>query len=140
MINAYASAAQRMRAHAENIFADPRLGTADHLFGLAAECALKAILHGRGVIPAPPAFPPDKATKQRFATHIDRLWGEYVAWAAGGSAHLQLEPTSSFSSWRVEDRYQHDSFFTQPRAEAHQIGAATTAALLERAIIDGVVK
>ena len=140
MNNAYASAALRMRAHAESVFADPRAGTADHLFGLAAECALKAILHGRGVIPAPPAFPSDKATRKSFSTHIDRLWGEYAAWAAGESAQLQLNPTSSFGSWRAEDRYQHDNFFTLPRVAGHRTGAQTTAALLEQAIIDGVVE
>ena len=139
MRNAYASAALRMRAHAESIFADPRLGTADHLFGLAAECALKAILYGRSVIPAPPGRPADKALRARFSTHIDILWGEYVTWAAGRSP-LQLEATSSFPLWRAEDRYQHDSFFTLARVTAHRAGAATTAALLERAIIDGVVQ
>lgn len=139
MDNAYASAAKRMRAHAEDIFDDVRLGTSDHLFGLAAECALKAILHAHGVIPPPPDFPADKLTKKKFSTHIDQLWGEYVAWAAGLTT-LELPATSSFDAWRVADRYQHDDFFTLPRVEVHRAGATTAAELLERAIVDGVVR
>src|SRR6202000_1388751 len=102
---------------------DVRLGTSDHLFGLAAECALKAILQAHGVIPPPPARPADKRARAKFSTHIDELWEEYVAWAAGTST-LELPATSSFGSWRAHDRYQHDDFFTLPRVEMHRTGAA----------------
>lgn len=132
----------RMRAHAEIILHnayDARLGTSDHLFGLAAECALKAILHAHSVIPAPPAFPADKETKAKFSTHINKLWGEYVAWA-DGSKTLQIPATSSFDAWRAEDRYLHDDYFKPPRVDTHRVGAATTAELLERLILDGVVR
>jgi hypothetical protein len=140
MMNAYASAAMRMHAHAEQTFVDvSRLGTADHLFGLAAECALKAVLEACHVIPPPPARPANAAVRQRFSTHIDRLWGEYVAWAASQGA-LQLPAASGFTAWRAEDRYQHDSFFTQTRADTHRADAALAVALLELAILNGVVQ
>lgn len=81
----------------------------------------------------------DKETRAKFSTHIDELWEEYGAWAEG-TATLELPAASSFGSWRAHDRYQHDDFFTLPRVEMHRAGAAITAALLERAIVDGVVR
>lgn len=138
MRNAYASAAQRMHADAARSDNPLRPGTADHLFGLAAECALKAILLAHGVIPEPPKKPADLAIRKQFAAHINQLWGEYVAWARSLGA-LQLTSAPPFESWRVHDRYLHDDVFTADRVAQHRAGAVETTTLLERAIVDGVV-
>jgi len=139
MKNAYASAARRMHADATRSDNPLRLGTADHLFGLAAECALKAILLAHSVIPEPPKKPADSAIKKRFSQHINELWGEYVAWAQSRGA-LQLTSESHFALWRADDRYLHDDVFTADRVAKHRAGAQATASLLERAVLDGLVQ
>ena len=134
MISAYASAARRMHDHARQLSSEPRMGTADHLYGMAAECALKAILHAYNVIPAAPRKP-----AKPFSVHIDRLWQEYAAWAAGHGAYT-VPRSSPFGRWRVEDRYRHDDDFDAARLHAHREGASMVAKLLGQAIVDGVVR
>lgn len=134
MKNAYASAAMRMRQDAEHLSQGGRLGTPDHLFGLAAECALKAVLHAKGVLLEPPALPP-----RDYRKHIDGLWPEYQAWASTTGV-LLLASDSLFTDWNVSDRYHHDDCFSPMQVARHREGARFTAELLERAAIDGVVQ
>jgi len=139
MNSAYGSAATRMWTDAETLYASTRLGTADHLYGLAAECCLKAILHAVGIIPADAPSKPQKP----FGVHIDRLWGEYNAALAGPHsatyAVAQLNPFN-VGPWKADDRYLHDSKFSATRVSAHQNGAKQAWVMFEQAVLNGTIQ
>jgi len=128
----YAEPARRAFADAEALWLDGRLGTADHLFGLAAECALKAILCGLGLITADPPPAP-------FKVHINKLWGEYLT-SLQGPAAPAIPRSSPFSDWNVNDRYEDDAFFRPERVAPHRDGARETLLAFEEAVTQGVVR
>ena len=113
-----------------------RSGTADHLYGIAAECALKAVLVGLGEIP-PNAAP---ASKSGYKVHIDQLWIQYGGTISGkGHAALALPPSTPFAQWRAEHRYEDDGLFTETRVEGHRNAALIVFQVLESARIAGLV-
>jgi len=105
----YTHAARRLMADAVVLWIHGTQETAAHLAGLSAECALKSILVGLGVV-EPGADGQLGLLNRPLRTHIDRLWGEFQAQlqGRGGSAYLKLLPVGvppPFDSWRVEHRY-----------------------------------
>lgn len=129
-------AAQRTYRDAAYLEQHQRIANADHLYGLAAECALKAILVGLRVIP--PGGPP---VGDRWRKHIDKLWDQYSLYvSANGSVSYSLPITANpFDAWRVDHRYEDDLLFTQGRLTATAQGAREANRLLEQAILDGAV-
>ena len=115
---------------AESLYGGGRLGTPDHLYGLACECALKAILHGFGLISGTKPKPP-------YKVHIDRLWDEYIS-ALHGRAMPSLGP-NPFRGWTVNDRYEDENIFSETRVANHQKGALDGMKALQRAIEQGKV-
>jgi hypothetical protein len=110
-----------------------RYGTADHLFGLAAECGLKAVLVGLNAIPR--QGPPRRS---RFRVHVDKLWDEYATHIAGrGDASLLLSLSAPFAAWSVDHRYEADQTFDQKRTRGHHQGAEDVFRVLEAAIASG---
>lgn len=128
----FAEPARRMFADAERLWGHQRLGTADHLFGLAAECALKAILCGVGVITDPPKPP--------FKEHINKLWDEYLTTLQGRPAALSVPQPNPFSDWTVNHRYSDDSVFIPDRVDPHREGAKAALAAFEGAEAQGAVR
>lgn len=131
----FAEPARRCFQDAETLFRSGRLGTPDHLYGLAAECALKAILVGLKVIC-------DLSPERRYKVHIDKLWGEYLLAVSsrGRSARsLSLDSYNPFISWLSEHRYWDDGAFDADRVSKHREGARKAIALLECARLNGVV-
>jgi hypothetical protein len=128
-------AAQRTYRDAALLEQAQRLANADHLYGLAAECALKAVLVGLGVIPS--AGPPPR---DRWRKHIDQLWAEYVAYVSGTLHRGYLVASvNPFQDWEAGHRYEEDALFTPSRLTAHAAGALSAGLILEQAILDGVV-
>ncbi len=127
-------AAQRTYRDAAHLEDGKRIANADHLYGLAAECALKAILVGLGVIP--PSAPPPKT----WWKHINLLWNQYSTYVSGHhhSSYL-VTSTNPFADWVVDHRYEDEALFTEARLRAHAAGALAAGLLLEQAILDGVV-
>lgn len=54
----FADAHRRHWGDAELLFRSRRLGNADHLYGLSAECGLKAVAEGLEMPVAPSRLPP----------------------------------------------------------------------------------
>lgn len=132
----YQAATTRCWTDGEALYETARLGTADHLYGLAAECALKAILEGLGIITAA-ATPPVR----RYKVHGDDIWREYVSALSGRTqVGLQAPLPGPFVAWRIEDRYAVDALFSQARVDGHRAGAKVAIELLERARTTGVVR
>ena len=133
----FTAAASRAWIDAEALFLGSRHGTPDHLYGVAAECALKAVLVGLG------AFPPSGPTTRRpWMVHVNKLWAEYSGYVSGLAGRTTLVPggPNPFSGWLADHRYEEDATFSVGRVAAHRGGAQTAMAILERARVDGVVR
>lgn len=123
--------ARRLERHAPP---PSRLGTIDHLYGIAAECALKAVLEGLG------AFVPNPYPPKPFKVHIEQLWDEYATFVSGRAAAFVLPPVNAFSAWKADHRYEGDATFSAGRLAVHHEGAITAMLVLDQAISAGVVQ
>jgi len=116
-------AAQRHWEDAGYLLADARLANADHLFGLSAECALKAIMLALGMTLRPDGAPADP----QHRVHINQLWNEFVSFANARSGAHYASPLSGvpnpFMNWDVNQRYDHRSGITFTIVAMHQQGA-----------------
>lgn len=110
----YTDAATRLVADAFALWAHGTRETAAHLAGLSAECTLKSILVGRGVLVVKadgsleqPKLAP---TNKPWKVHINKLWSEFQAHLGGhgGAAYVALLPAevpAPYDDWEVDHRY-----------------------------------
>jgi hypothetical protein len=135
----FRDAAERHWEDANCLLADKRLANTDHLLGLSAECALKAVMFGLGMVLRPDGAPQDRDHRK----HINDLWCEFAGFATGrGGARYaaMLSGTSNpFANWDVAHRYIHRNHFSAPGVEQHRVGCEATMQVLEAALLDGVV-
>jgi hypothetical protein len=136
----FPDAARRSWTDAEQLLNAGRSGTPDHLYGLAAECALKAILAGLG------AFLGEPPPRSPYRRHINHLWAEYATFMSASRARIGLLPPSTppghpapFAAWDVVHRYFDDGTFALARVAAHRADASVAMELFERAVVNGVV-
>lgn len=131
----YQNASERHLQDAELLFtqAPKRLANASHLFGLSAECSLKAIAR---------KFKPS-ARFYGAKGHIPGLFSELqnVSPAIGGSATLaeniaKIQPR--FSQWDVSQRYASQATFSQGTVADEQTGA-NDANLLMKNHLQGLI-
>ncbi|EYF08779.1 hypothetical protein [Chondromyces apiculatus] len=153
----YGEAARRHHHDAEMLFTAGRRGNADHLYGIAAECALLGIL--RTSPTAAGLFNADGALKDRERRkHIDVLWTQFCKEAAGfrlGTAVGRLKeaypakaqpsksqyragqpgPANPFQGWSVEQRYLSEAAMatevTDEILEKHRAAAKRCLTLLD---------
>lgn len=128
----FANAADRYWIDANTLHQSGRLATADHLFGVSAECALKAImvkLSGKTSLPG------------KYKIHLPYIWNEFIAYIPLSGTHPYAGVLSSnpFSGWDVSDRYGHDSQFTASRVANHRAASSQAYKVLEKARLDGVL-
>ncbi|MEU6130297.1 hypothetical protein ABZ805_14090 [Saccharopolyspora sp. NPDC047091] len=138
----FAEAAVRHYRDAELLLGRQRVANADHLAGIAAECALKAILIGHlgGVLhgdrPKHPAEP--KATYG----HLPGLWHELSllpAGRTGGAFHQAISAANPFEHWTVFERYSDGAHIDAARADAHLAEARKLLSFHQQAQINGVL-
>lgn len=133
----FRDAAERHWEDAGCLSADTRLANADHLYGLSAECALKAVMLSLGMSLRPDGAPADR----QHRVHINQLWNEFVTFAHDRSgAHYAARMTGAsnpFDDWDVNQRYHHRSSITREAAEKHQQAAMTVKQILETAVLNG---
>jgi len=79
----FKNAYDRHQKDAEILFDKKRYANADQLYGLAAECALKAVMVG--LDPAL-ANQDGDLVNQGDKKHIDKLWGHFRFFLSGRSA------------------------------------------------------
>lgn len=116
-----------------------RLANADHLYGICAECALKAIMKGLGMHTTRGGAPTDRAHK----VHMPEIWMAFQSFTEGrlGSRYLEMIPHNNpFDDWKIEQRYSASNAITSCVATAHQDGANVCLASLTKALIDGVCR
>ena len=135
----FRDAAERHSEDAGHLLGDARSANADHLFGLSAECALKAVMLSLGMTLRPDGAPEDR----QHRVHINQLWNEFVTFAHDRSgAHYAARMAgvlNPFDDWDVNQRYQHRSSITRELAEKHQQAAMTAKQVLETAVLNGDV-
>ena len=132
----YLDAMERHWLDAEQLFhlTPSRLANADHLYGLSAECGLKALMAKWGMklnnnIPADP--------KDR--KHADTIWNRYETYQEGRLPALSLPRRNAFASWSIHHRYANRSYFQQTVVDGHRKGAAIVKQLVHQARIQGVL-
>lgn len=128
----FANAADRYWLDANSLHQTGRLATADHLFGVSAECALKAVmvkLSGKTSLP------------RKYKIHLPFIWDEFVAYIplSGIHPYASMLPSNLFTGWDVGDRYGHDTQFTAPRIATHRAASLQANKVLEKARLDGVL-
>jgi len=134
----FRDAADRHRGDALLLLEMDRLANADYLFGLAAECGLKALMVALGMATSSHGVPREYHHK----VHVDALWDEFLAFAGGrGGARyaLRLGSDNPFGDWRISQRYCHRSGFGHDRVTPHARAARLVRGLLDASLLDGVV-
>ncbi|HVK70888.1 MAG TPA: hypothetical protein VM694_40815 [Polyangium sp.] len=153
----YTEAANRHFRDAEALGAltPPRMANADHLYGIAAECALLGILQTDPTKAS--SFSADGGLDDRWRKHINVLWGmfchEIERHRSLGfvMSHLRSEfpeqprrpgdrprfPSNPFKGWSVDQRYLSEASVAteiHPGAvEQHQRAAKHCLQLLDKA-------
>jgi hypothetical protein len=133
----YLDAMERHWLDAEQLFHPPlsRLANADQLYGLSAECGLKALMMKWGMtlnLHNAPAHRDDR-------THADLIWGQYETYRQGRFTTLALPPTNPFDDWSIHHRYAHRSCFQKAVVEGHRQGAVEVQQIVKEAERIGVL-
>lgn len=135
----FRDAADRHFGDADLLSSNNHVANADHLFGLSAECALKAVMLGLGMHLKPNGAP----TETRHKVHINKLWPEFSTFALGrkGTKYATaIDPTANpFNDYDVDQRYSHRSDITDATLNGHKTGAETAMKVLITAKLDGVL-
>lgn len=137
----FGASARRHLVDAEFLYAHSRSTNADHLAGLAAECALKALIAGYlggHVNQQDLVFHPATGAIRK---HIDELWPEMSLIMQNRSANVlaSLLGSQPFEGWKVYERYCDGSHLTAATVTAHIAAARTVVQILERAELDGAL-
>jgi hypothetical protein len=131
----FRDAAKRHMADAERL-KENSWANADHLFCVAAECALKRVMVSLAMATHQDGSPRDRGHK----VHMPDLWPAFQSFAQGRLASRYLQPLSSdnpFSDWAIEQRYSHRATIPQSQADDHHLAASQCMAVMEMAFLDG---
>jgi len=131
----YCEAASRHWDDAELLEGNKRFPNSDQLYGLAAECALKAVMVALGA----PTTTEGDLSEISHRQHIDALWPVFQSFASGRRGSRYLSPlrkfdANPFEDWNVVHRYAADS--TAPSGSArtnHSKAARSCFVVLQRA-------
>jgi len=124
--DSFDDAARRFWSDANTLHKAGCLPTADHLYGLSAECALKAIitLNCGGM-------------RKQDKVHLPCIWDEFLQHP--NNPFAQSAPANPFKgSWCIDHRYAADNHFVQQRLETHKAGAFEANKLLEQSAGNGL--
>lgn len=133
----FLDAHQRHWHDAELLFQMQRWANADHLYGFAAECGLKALMEelrirpqgkdGRGHIMEPKT--------------ADSIWSKYQTCLSGQmcATKFLLPNTNPFDDWLASQRYVNQAGFDEERVQNHRDGAKIVCDLLKKLEREGVI-
>ncbi|HDR9249898.1 hypothetical protein [Burkholderia vietnamiensis] len=113
----YADAAGRHWGDGLLLERESRLENADQLYGIAAECAIKAALITSAGNCA------SNGLAKAYKAHIDELWDRIAANAL--PRHLAALPPllkmdNPYSDWRIDQRYAGNGIVTADALERHK--------------------
>ncbi len=125
----FADAHERHWQDAEQLFGQPRWANADHLYGLSAECGLKAVLETE-----------KQPIEGQYRKHVDRLWRQFESFVDGRTTapYLSKLPGGApFQDWSVDQRYAHQRHFGRTQVEPHRDAARKIRDMVQHAIQSG---
>jgi hypothetical protein len=130
----FQDAAKRHLDDAELLFSQEpkRLANASHLFGVSAECALKAILDAKNK----DSFNPKKSG------HVPKLFTQFIHVTPNIDANLAnsvSEISKLFSDWDVSQRYVPQSIFIESDIALQKNGATNALFLMKTYLSGGVL-
>lgn len=134
MATEYPAAARRHDHDAALLHRAQRVATADHLYGLSAECSLKAVLLALGY----PARDDGSPKARSLRVHVDELWPAMLALLGdrtGGRLLGVIGDGDPFSDWDIAQRYAPDAAIGD--VDAHRDACDRAARLLDAAMLDG---
>ena len=128
----FADAHGRHWEDAELLFGRERWANAAHLYGLSAECGLKAVMRSLGL-------PVDAGGKPRgkYMQHMPELWPVFLDFVDGRSdmpVARTIPDGECFSDWSIHDRYAHRQWFRRDNVETHRREAQEIFEMVERMI------
>jgi hypothetical protein len=113
----------------------PRLANADQLYGLSAECGLKALMAKGGM-----DIVNNSDHKSKYKKHVNATWSHFNDFRQGCLAGYALNTDNPFNHWMIDHRYASQSAFDAPRVQRHQAGAQQVRVLVKKARdIDGIL-
>ena len=114
---------------AELLYGQACWPNADHLYGLSAECGLKAIMEAQG----------QRITGQR-RKHIQDFWLIYLSFANGLKGARYLLPVGApFNDWSHLNRYAYSAHCGKTDIAPHRAAAADVRGLVQQATQDGLL-
>lgn len=126
----YCCAHRRHWKDAELLLKNCRWANADQLYGLSAECGLKALM-------------PDLGMPMKHK-HLEVIWPDFAKFATAAlgrvnARYVALLPTGTpFSDWSVQNRYAHSCHFPESAVEPHRKAACAVRKMVDVAQQDGV--
>lgn len=133
----FLDAHQRHWNDAEMLFGNGRLANADHLYGMSAECGLKALMVrlNKGVLSKGDYLHIRESRKK------DDAWSRYQTYLSGhiSATKLSLPSVNPFNNWLADQRYANQSNFDQARVQAHQEATKDIRELIKKAKIEGIL-
>jgi hypothetical protein len=111
-----------------------RLANSDHLYGIAAECGLKALMAKEGM-----DLENDGTHKKKYKKHINATWEHFSDFRQGKLATYALTSKNPFNDWLVDQRYAAEANFDAARVDKHRTGAKQVYDLVERAKDEGLL-
>jgi hypothetical protein len=138
----FRDAAQRHWDDAEYLLGNQRLPNADQLYGLSAECALKAIMQAAGELLL---LENGKPEEQDMRRHIDKIWEVFLSFSNNRTlthyAEALENKSNSFkdNKWSIAQRYEDGSKITPEIVRQHKEAASSTIKLLLEAELDGLL-
>ena len=123
----------RHATDADLLLDQKRWANADHHYGLAAECALKAILLQQGI-----SSKDGDMTEHKYKQHINTLWDNYQSFMQTKNAYV-LQEKNPFQNWLINQRYAHENDITEQTARTHGAAVASLKKIVKKAELAGVL-
>ena len=129
---------ERHHDDAEILYAQERWANADHLFGVAAECGLKALTVkfkggqlGKG----------ERYHVNEPPSKLSNAWDIFESYRSGHAmgAKFAMPAGNPFLDWDVSQRYAHQSNFNKSIVDPHRNGASLVMELLITADVEGLL-
>ena len=109
----FTDAHRRHWADAELLFEHDRWANADHLYGLSAECGLKAVMEEQG-----------ETIAGEYKKHVRELWPRFVDFMeTAGELWSEFPEGEPFDDWSHHDRYAHQGLFQLDDVKRHRDAA-----------------
>lgn len=119
---------------AELLYENSHWANADHLYGLSAECGVKALMCAFGMTLDAFERPPSQD-----ARHIDKLEPRYEVYRAGKYPAKYAISFAAFTNWHASQRYMHRTGFTEMDVELHRKATHAIHNTVIAAKLDGAI-